>query len=318
MKHGVPEELANRTMRAHRDIGDRCTLEEGENPVMKRPLGVTGTDSELTCDILMAEDAGEVASGGDARVRAGTERQEVRLVASQVMHLRRELADTRQEVARCQQANKVVLARMNRNLARLAGAPARRTVAADDDNEDGRPRLLPVPMPRPRSLHDLWKEWEFGGPGRKPAKDFAPNERGKAKNAFSHRKPLWDKANELTRSGMSAQVARDTTCDVHGHRMTVTKTLKRLALDRRTGRWPDRLRIRVIWAHAQSHVSHLFFGGSASSHTFFCGTHTGLCHTNQQKPIHFCIVFCGTQFFRCSVTKREPPPRLPLCAERCD
>ena len=49
----------------------------------------------------------------------------------------------------------------------------------------------------------------FGGLGRKPAKDFTPAERAKVKHVYSLCKPLYNKAAELVRSGVSATVACD-------------------------------------------------------------------------------------------------------------
>ena len=58
-------------------------------------------------------------------------------------------------------------------------------------------------------MHDLLKEYQFGGPGRKPAKDLSPQERGMFKRKYSLCKPLWDKVSELVKTGLSAQVACD-------------------------------------------------------------------------------------------------------------
>ena len=52
---------------------------------------------------------------------------------------------------------------------------------------------------RPRTLHDLWVEWQFNRAGRKPAKDFNSGEQGAVKSRYSFRKAFWDKAVELVR-----------------------------------------------------------------------------------------------------------------------
>ncbi len=33
-------------------------------------------------------------------------------------------------------------------------------------------------------LHELWKEWQFGSAGKKPAKDFTAIERGQVKSIY--------------------------------------------------------------------------------------------------------------------------------------
>jgi hypothetical protein len=42
--------------------------------------------------------------------------------------------------------------------------------------------------PNPRNLHTLWQEYEFGFGGRKPAKDFMAEERGRVKYSYHRRK----------------------------------------------------------------------------------------------------------------------------------
>ena len=55
----------------------------------------------------------------------------------------------------------------------------------------------------------LWTEYMFGGPGRKPAKDFSPRERGAVKHVYCFRKNFWDKCLELVNSGFTATAACD-------------------------------------------------------------------------------------------------------------
>ena len=56
---GVNPDIRTRVMSAYADLGDRDTLEEGENPVRKIPLGVTGVDAELIIDELMQDESEE-------------------------------------------------------------------------------------------------------------------------------------------------------------------------------------------------------------------------------------------------------------------
>ena len=81
-----PHKIRARVMDDYACLVGRNTLSQGENPVKKIPLGVIGVDSELVIDELLHEnEAG--GTGGDVRVRTGMERQEVRLLSSQVLHL---------------------------------------------------------------------------------------------------------------------------------------------------------------------------------------------------------------------------------------
>ena len=97
-------------------------------------------------------------------------------------------------------------------------------------------------MPRPRSVHDLWVEYQFGTGGRKPARSFTAEERGKVKSVYSFRRPLWEKVDELVRTGRSAHVACDMIYQAYGQDATVTAILRQMKKDRRTG-WPPVLRV---------------------------------------------------------------------------
>ena len=94
----VPPRIRSRVLAAYNDLGDRSYLGEGDNPVHKVPLGVAGVDAELVIEEIMGSDIGGEAADGDLRVCQGMERQEVRLLSSQLMHLRRKLSDTRAEI----------------------------------------------------------------------------------------------------------------------------------------------------------------------------------------------------------------------------
>ncbi len=88
---GVAPEIRARVLHAYADLGDRNTLENGDNPVRKIPLGIIGVDGELIVEELMQEES--AAGNGNVRVRGGMERQEIQLLQSQIVHLCRETKD---------------------------------------------------------------------------------------------------------------------------------------------------------------------------------------------------------------------------------
>ena len=96
------------------------------------------------------------------------------------MHLWRKLADSREEATHRNATTKNSMTRLNTNMRRLAIAPAMRLVngsALEDKGSVAEASCLVAELlPRPKTLHDLWKEYQFGGPGRKAAKDFTPAE----------------------------------------------------------------------------------------------------------------------------------------------
>ena len=83
----------------------------------------------------------------------------------------------------------------------------------------------------PRTLHDLWYEWEFGFTGNKPAKNFTAQERGKVKHSWYKRKFLWQQVSRMVNSGMTAQRACDKIYETYGQNQSVTKILGYLKRD---------------------------------------------------------------------------------------
>ena len=247
--HCIPAPLKLRVMQAFRNLGELCNLEAGENPVARLPLGVTGIDAQLVVDVIMTDDVGG-SGNGDRRVTGALDRTEIRHVGSQVLHLRREFSDLREEVGRSSHCNRAAFMRLSRVMVRMAASPAMRLVrgtpAVEEEEEEeeggGVEALL---MSRPRTCHDLWQEYMFGGPGRKPAKDFTPAERGKVKHTYSMRRPLYEKVAELVRSGMSSTVACDRVYEAYGHSQPLTHVLRRMKVAKRTGMWPEVLMVRA-------------------------------------------------------------------------
>ena len=64
-------------------------------------------------------------------------------------------------------------------------------VAEEEEETCGSNRVRALLVSRPKTCHDLWQEYMFGGPGRKPAKEFTPAERGRVKHVYSLRNPLY-------------------------------------------------------------------------------------------------------------------------------
>ncbi len=83
-------------MELFEDLAVNNLLPAGKNPVRKIPVVVDGYDTEVLMDqIVGGDDVDE--DNNTVPQRIGLRRQEIRLLASQVTHLRRELADSRVE-----------------------------------------------------------------------------------------------------------------------------------------------------------------------------------------------------------------------------
>ena len=87
----------------------------------------------------------------------------------------------------------------------------------------------------PKTLHDLWTEWEFGQGGLKPAKDFAAVERGRVKFACCRRKVFWDCVRAHLRAGYTAHAAVDKIYAAYGKSSSVSSILKRMQSDKKNG-----------------------------------------------------------------------------------
>jgi hypothetical protein len=106
------------------------------------------------------------------------------------------------------------------NLRRIATQPIVRNVAPPEEGEEeagnnnAEAIFAAAPCANPRSLHVLWEECERGISGRKPARLFTRQERGRVKHKCHRRKILWDLILTLVRGGLTAQVAIDR---IYGH-----------------------------------------------------------------------------------------------------
>jgi hypothetical protein len=123
-------------------------------------------------------------------------------------------------------------------------------VGDDQQGDDAIPGARPVQaapkvvglMPLPTTLHDLLTEWTFGTGGRRPASSFNVSERGSVKSAFLFHKPFWEKVDEMVRDGMTAQTAREEIHRAYGQRTSITKILRNMRSDEKSGNWPPALR----------------------------------------------------------------------------
>jgi hypothetical protein len=104
-------------------------------------------------------------------------------------------------------------------------------------NENGPP---PPPLVAwlcacPRTLHDLWREYEFGDAGCKPAKDFTIQERGKDRYKYYRRNVFWIVVGRMVLAGWSWECACDKVYAVYGQRLSVTKIIACMIRDKKVG-----------------------------------------------------------------------------------
>ncbi len=89
----------------------------------------------------------------------------------------------------------------------------------------------------PRSLHELWKEYEFGSGGFKAAQDFTEREGGDKSNYYQ-RNVFWRKVGDLILAGLSSEKAYDLIHQCYGWSCSVTFILNKMISDKKTGGHP--------------------------------------------------------------------------------
>ena len=73
-------------------------------------------------------------------------------------------------------------------------------VMVNRNNEtDGQTGPIATLSPHPRTLNDMWLEYEVGLGGREAAKDFTSAEMGRCKSKYCRRNVFWTKVNEMIR-----------------------------------------------------------------------------------------------------------------------
>ena len=237
----VPDNICQRVKGAYRDLGERCQLPVGENPVEKIPLIITGSDAEVHIDMLLDDDNNPLAGAAPRRIDA----EQMVHMNSLLMGLRRDNTDLRAEVSRNAARQERKLTVINRNVIHLMRNPVRtvqqravENALAENDVEEH--QTSPACLSRcPKTLHTLWIEYEFGLANRKPAKDFTASERGKVKYVYHRRKVVWDKIGEMIRSGWSSDEACNKIYEAYGAQKNITYIINQMRKDKKNGGHPS-------------------------------------------------------------------------------
>jgi hypothetical protein len=236
----VPGEVSERIHNAYSVIRQ---LPENVNPIEKLLMVVTGDDAEVYFN-----EVGRAAGRGDAADGTGagygrSQRDQLVSMQSDLASIRRMLTErsTRDDERYLQLERR--LANVERNTRRIAAQPAFRTVGATGNQDNvaaGNANRNHIPYgstlsPTPRTINLLWLEYETGIGGRKPARDFSREERGRVKHKYHRRKVVWDCISQLIRAGLTADVACDRIYQVYGVSTPVTTIINNMKRDARNG-----------------------------------------------------------------------------------
>lgn len=253
----LPREQANRIKNELRLQG----REDETCPVVKQRFRCNDTNG-----ILSFVDLNDDLNDGDSRRRQGQENDSNLMLRNHMttQHLITETRDNlRQLVLRVEGSLSHLLNVYNGNVRRYARAPAvqvvRQRLGTTVQNvpnsvytEVATPETLvqqsssssdPIArLSRVKTLHQLWQEYEFGLNGRKAARDFTTAERVRQRSMYSRRLVFWNVICRMINKGYSAERAVDVVYAHYGSRNTMTKILKNMARDKRTGDLPATLR----------------------------------------------------------------------------
>ena len=143
----IPSEIRSKVEEAYGDLATQNGLDEGENPIRRAELCCDGIDANLMIEEVF-EDGDGGADSKDPRVRRSVDKQEMRLLSSQVLHMRREQSEMRAEFSRREDASLVLFKRVNMNIIQLSNTPGRRSAAPApaEEPEEVIARLVPKLM----------------------------------------------------------------------------------------------------------------------------------------------------------------------------
>ena len=247
-------------------------VRNGTNPVKKVQLVIGGNEGALVINELVEDDAED---GNDGAGQNNTGRQiggirggnagdnDIRLLVSAVKTLTRQNEELKNELHLFKSTCNTLLSQLNTSVKRIAMIPSARrrpatmvngsssteggstlsprTSAAtttDNNNDTTTPYQLTL-CRCPKSLHVLWQEYEFGVGGRKAAKLFTANERGRVKFNYSLRKHFWNLMKYMLLKGYSHTSAIDKIYRVYGSNLSATKVLREIRKDSRMGGHPQ-------------------------------------------------------------------------------
>jgi hypothetical protein len=163
------------------------------------------------------DEIGEPGNDRGPAFRQTSEREQLLALHSQMSALQRSLEEVRasQEEHRVEGRREFHILRSN--IGRIAVQPVvRRAAAVANGPNGGAGDAVPADLsPNPRTLYLLWDEYEQGIGGRKAARLFSREERGRAKHKYHRRKVVWDCIAAVVRAGFTAQVAIDRVYQVY-------------------------------------------------------------------------------------------------------
>mmetsp|Transcript_36970 Transcript_36970/g.89819 ORF Transcript_36970/g.89819 Transcript_36970/m.89819 type:complete len:692 (-) Transcript_36970:70-2145(-) len=250
----VPTEIKNRVRTAYGELNLDI-----QQPVQKIPLFVHRVEDQLAIDeaIVIDGEGGAGAGRGAGAAAAGNSNYDLfQSIHIRLQHLEQlvnnnaarsdtQLSDLRAYIRHC---NRI----LNNNIRAFGGTieggyriqqanTGRRLLplATDGANADVGPVVvanMATLSGNPRSLNELWQEYQHGIDGHKPARNFTARERNSSrqmKQKFYRRKQVWDTISRLVANGHTVQFAIERIKQVYGQSVSVSKIINGIIRDKR-------------------------------------------------------------------------------------
>jgi hypothetical protein len=261
LKLTVPADLLKRITDAYSLI---AVLPETLNPVQRVLLNIYRINESLQMDELIIDD--NITNNNDNNINNNinninnNRRQQhndnaINALFVQNQQLKQQLLTHQDETTNSINTLKVDVMKklniINNNIHRIAIQPPRMATPqqqatniisaaqAEGEAEVFRRQQLAVLSPHPRNLHELWAEYNFGIGGRKAAKEFTAEERGKNKYKYCRRKNFWDLVALHVRAGSEAAEIIDRVYDCYGRQLSVYNILELIRKDKASGGHPN-------------------------------------------------------------------------------
>ena len=274
----LPPHIVGRVRHAWEAL--QIPIELNINPVHRVPLHVYRINDTLCIDPILqmtpqpqgnngmvAGEQGPATTGDDGNPINGGRGgggDDLQSVLIQLQHQRQLLANMEQRIDGSIDAfrtwTKIQFSITNNNIRRfggtIQGAIARqdpvqaqeRRAAADQQRQGigmdiGEVADYPTLSPAPRTLHELYTEWQYGIGGRKAARLWNAKERaqriGGIKQKFYRRHVVWKIINALMNKGCDAHEAIHMVKEAYGHNCTVSQYINKIIRDRPNGGHPN-------------------------------------------------------------------------------
>jgi hypothetical protein len=254
--HTVPLTIASRIRQAYEAIR---VLDIDVNPVKRVHLDIHRYQDRLMIDEVTIIEIGDDDDGGVAvgNTNRQQQQQNMNVILSNMQQIKQQIATnydiimTSVNNLRSDISSKHSI--IQKNISRIFIQPPRQGTQqqqrerAENDNlaeaaalfDAERLELIAELSKTPRTIFDLWTEYQTGIGGRKAAKDFTFTERGKCKFKYCRRKVVWDCIVKHVNAGHLAAVAIDKIYQCYGQSSNVSTIINAMVNDKKTGGHPN-------------------------------------------------------------------------------